>query len=183
MVIMGKACRLLLCCHGMRLSRRGNLRGTTLIESTIASAVAALFLGSLFTVNTSSMQTVKMAREAASASQVLQQRIESLRIANWHQITDATWLKNNVLNADAPGTTALKSPAEQLTIVPYGSSTTGNIQLTRTNGTTSIISSTALLTESAVKVIWTVNYNGTPRDRAMSRQVVAILAKGGVAKW
>lgn len=167
----------------MRLSPNRLFSGTTLIECTIASAVSALFLGSLFTVNTSSMQTVKMAREAASASQVLQQRVESLRIANWHQITDATWLQNNILNADAPGTSALKSPSEQLTIVPYGSSTTGNIQLTRANGTTTVVNSTALLTENAIKVIWTVNYNGTPRDRAMSRQVVAILAKGGVAKW
>lgn len=167
----------------MRLSRRCNLRGTTLIECTIASAVSALFLGSLFTVNTSSMQTVKMAREAASASQILQQRVESLRIANWHQITDATWLKNNVLNADAPGAGALKAANEQLTIVPYGSTTTGNIQITRANGAATIVNSAALLTENAIKVIWTVNYNGTPRDRAMSRQVVAILAKGGVAKW
>lgn len=167
----------------MRLSPNRLFSGTTLIECTIASAVSALFLGSLFTVNTSSMQTVKMAREAASASQILQQRIESLRIANWHQITDATWLNNNILNADAPGAGALKASSEQLTIVPYGSSTTGNIQITRANGTATIINSTALMTENAIKVIWTVNYSGTPRDRAMSRQVVAILAKGGVAKW
>jgi type II secretory pathway pseudopilin PulG len=167
----------------MRLSRKRSFSGTTLIECTVASAVSALFLGSLFTVNTSSMQTVKMAREAASASQILQQRVESLRIANWHQITDASWLQSNVFNADAPGTTALKSPNEQLTIVPYGSATAGNIQLTRANGTTTIVNSTPLLTENAIKVIWTVNYNGTPRGRAMSRQVVAILAKGGVAKW
>jgi Tfp pilus assembly protein PilV len=167
----------------MRLSPKRIFCGTTLIEATIASAVSAIFLGSLFTINTSSMQTVKMAREAASASQILQQRVESMRIANWHQITDATWLKNNLLNADAAGTAALKTPSEQLTIVPYGSGTTGNIQLNRSNGTTTIANSAALLTEDAVKVIWTVNYNGTPRDRAMTRQVVAILAKGGVAKW
>ena len=167
----------------MRLSSKRFFSGVTLIESTVATAIAAIFLGSLFTINTSSMQTVKTAREAASASQVLQQRVESMRIANWHQITDSSWLRDNLLNTDAPGTNALKSPAETLTIVPYGSSTTGNIQLNRSNGTTTVINSTPLLTENAIKVIWTVTYKGTPRDRSMSRQLVTILAKGGVAKW
>jgi hypothetical protein len=32
-------------------------------------------------------------------------------------------------------------------------------------------------------VIWTLTYSGTPGDRPMMRQVVTILAKGGVAKW
>ena len=167
----------------MRLSSKRLSNGITLIESTVATAIAAIFLGSLFTINTSSMQTVKIAREAASASQVLQQRVESMRIANWHQITDPSWLRDNLLNADAPGTNALKSPSEQLTIVPYGSSTTGNIQLNRSNGTTTVVNSTPLLTENAIKVIWTVTYSGTPRDRSMSKQLVTILAKGGVAKW
>ena len=167
----------------MRLSSKRSFSGITLVESTVGTAIAAIFLGSLFTINTSSMQTVKTAREAASASQVLQQRVESMRIANWHQITDPAWLRDNLMNADAPGATALKSLTEQLTIVPYGSTTTGNIQLNRLNGTTTIINSTPLLTENAIRVIWTVTYTGTPRDRTMSRQMVTILAKGGVAKW
>ena len=164
------------------LRKRSNLAATTLIETTVATAICAIFLGSIFAVNTGSMQTVKMAREAASASQILQQRVESLRIANWHQITDATWLKNNLLNTSAPGSSALRSVSEQLMLVPYGSTTAGNIQLTRSNGSTSIVSSQALLAENAVKVIWTVTYTGSPNNRSMSRQLVAILAKGGVAK-
>lgn len=167
----------------MRLSAKRLSSAVTLIESTVATAIAAIFLGSLFTINTSAMQTVKIAREAASASQVLQQRVESMRIANWHQITDAAWLRDSLMNTDAPGTNALKSPSEQLTIVPYGSSTTGNIQLIRSNGATTIINSTPLLTENAIKVIWSVTYSGTPRNRSITRQLTTILAKGGVAKW
>lgn len=168
----------------MLLSKRNARAGVTLVESTIATAVAALFLSSLFSINTSSMQTVKMAREAAAASQILQQRIESMRIANWHQITDATWIKDNLMNTAAPGSGAMKSLSEQLTLVPYGSNTVGNTQLVRSNGQVNIINNNqSLLAESAVKVIWTVTYTGTPADRTVQRQVVAILAKGGVAKW
>src|SRR5438477_6989687 len=155
-----------------------------LIECTIATAISALFLGSLFLVNSSAMDTLQMAREAACASQVLQQRIEAMRIGNWHQVTDANWLLANLLNTDAPGANQLKNMSETLTLVAYGSSTVGNTQLTRANGTVSIASNnSALLGENAVKIIWTVNYTAAPNDRVISRQIVAILAKGGVAKW
>jgi type II secretory pathway pseudopilin PulG len=156
---------------------------STLIESTIAAAICAMFLGSLFTLNTSTMETIRMAREAASASQVLQQRIEAMRIANWHEITDADWVSNNLLNTDAPGGTSLKNISETLVLSPYGSANTATTQITRSAGSTQIQTrNDSLLTESAVKVIWTVNYTGSPNDHSVSRQTVAILAKGGVAK-
>jgi len=163
---------------------RAEQTGFALIECTIATAISALFLGSLFLMNSSAMDTIQMARESACASQVLQQRIESMRIANWHQVTDANWLATNLLNTDAPGANQLKGVSETLTLVPYGSSTVGNTQMTRTNGSVSIVSANStLLGENAVKIIWTVNYTAAPNDRPISRQIVAILAKGGVAKW
>jgi hypothetical protein len=149
----------------------------------MAAGISALFLGSLFAMNTSSMSTIKMAREAAAASQVLQQRVESMRIANWHQITDANWDKTNLLNTAAPGATDLKSVSETLTITPYGSGNVGNTVITRTANSVVINQqNTSLLLENAILVTWTVNYTGAPNDRATARQTVAILAKGGVAK-
>jgi hypothetical protein len=160
-------------------------RATTVLEVTIAVGISALFLGSLFTVNSSSMQTIKMGRETACASQILQQRIESLRIANWHQITDADWVKNNIMNADSPGSASLKGENETLTLIPYGSATTGNTKLTRDQGSSCVIvnRNDALLAENALKVLIEVNFTGAPNNRAVTRQTVAILAKGGVAKW
>ena len=155
-----------------------------MVECTIATAISALFLGSLFLMNSSTMDTIQMARQSACASQVLQQRIESMRIANWHQVTDASWLLANLMSTDAPGANQLKDMSETLTIVPYGSATVGNTQINRANSIVSIVSNnTALLGENAIKVIWTVNYTASPNSRTISRQVVAILAKGGVAKW
>src|SRR5205085_10822907 len=110
---------------------RAERTGFALIECTIATAISALFLGSLFLMNSSAMDTIQMARESACASQVLQQRIESMRIANWHQVTDTNWLLANLLNFDAPGANQLMNMHETLTLVPYGSSTVGNTQLTR----------------------------------------------------
>jgi type II secretory pathway pseudopilin PulG len=167
----------------MLLPKSFGQNGSTLIESAIAAGIVALFLGSLFTMNTSTMGTIKVARETAWASQILQQRIESMRIANWHQITDADWIQANLLNADAPGSNGLKNLSEALILVPYGSASTATTELTRANGSSSITSrNSSLLTENAVKVIWTVSFTGSPNDRACSRQTVAIIAKGGVAK-
>ena len=143
-----------------------------------------MFLGSLFLMNSSAMDTIRMARESACASQVLQQRIEAMRIANWHQVTDANWLLANLLNADAPGASELKNMSETLMLVPYGSATVGNTQLNRANGAVNVMANnSALLGENALKIIWTVNYTAVPNDRIISRQIVVILAKGGVAKW
>ena len=168
----------------MRRRLRTDQAAFALVECTIATAVSALFLGSLFLMNSSAMDTIQLARESACASQVLQQRVESMRIANWHQVTDTNWLKTNLLNIEAPGASQLTNMSETLTLVPYGSTTVGNTQLTRTNGAAAIVSSnSALLGENAVKIMWTVNYTAAPNNRTISRQIVAILAKGGVAKW
>lgn len=149
----------------------------------MAAGISAIFLSSLFAINTASMSTIKMAREAAAASQILQQRVESMRIANWHQITDPDWVKANLLNASAPGTNDLKAVTETLIIAPYGSANTADTMMTRT-GNSVVINrrNDTLLTENAIKVTWTVRYTGAPNDRITTRPTVAILAKGGVAK-
>jgi hypothetical protein len=109
--------------------------------------------------------------------------MESMRIANWHEVTDANWLHDNLLNVDVAGTTPLKNLSETLTMVAYGSTNVGNTQLTRSGGQATIVAENdTLLQENAIKIIWTVNYTGAPNSRPISRQIVAILAKGGVAK-
>ena len=167
----------------MILSLRAKTGGATLIEATIAAATSALFLGSLFTMNMTAMRAIRTSREAGCASQVLQQRVESMRIANWHQITDADWVSNNLLGSEAAGHDGLNQMTETLLLVPYGSTATGNTQLVRSQGTTTITNRTGLLAESAIKVVWTIAYRGGTNSQSTTRQTVAILAKGGVAKW
>jgi len=134
-------------------------------------------------LNLSSMETIRSAKESTVASQVLQQRLESMRIANWHQITDAAWIRDNLLNLDAAGGEQLKNLVETVLLVPYGSTTIGNTTLRRSLGAATIVTqNTDLLLENAVKVIWTVDYTGAPNNHAVTHQIVAILAKGGVAK-
>jgi len=167
----------------VRCHSPSTLQAFSLIETTVAATIAALFLTSLFTMNMATMDTIRCAKESIAASQVLQQRMESMRIANWQEVTDASWLRDNLLNTAVAGSTPLKNLVETLTLVAYGSTTIGNTQLTRSGTTVHIVSQNpSLLAENAVKIIWTINYSGAPNNRANSRQIVAILAKGGVAK-
>jgi Tfp pilus assembly protein PilV len=157
--------------------------GVSLVETTIAAAIAALFLSSVFALNISTMETIRSAKETIAASQVLQQRMESLRIANWQEITSPDWVTANLLNTSAAGSVQLRSLTESMLLVPYGSNSVGNTLITRAGNAAAIVSrDDNLLTENAIKVIWTVNYTGVPNERATSRQAVVIIAKGGVAK-
>ncbi len=60
-------------------------------------------------MNMTGIKAIRIAREAACASQVLQQRVEAMRIANWHQVTDANWVKNNLLSTNAAGSDVLRN--------------------------------------------------------------------------
>jgi hypothetical protein len=180
----------------MLLSRHRRVAALTLVEVLTAVAIAILFLGSVFALNTSAMTVLKTSRESAWASQVLQQRMESLRIANWQLITQSNcaWLLAHAFMVDAngdgtpeaDGSELLKQESETLTLEPYGSSVANPTatKLTRTYGSAPTIVSNngALLSENALKVTWTISYNGSPGNRSLSRKLVAILAKGGVAK-
>jgi uncharacterized protein (TIGR02598 family) len=167
----------------MQFRGRVSQDGFTLTETVVAATISALFLSSLFAMNLSSMETIRSAKESTVASQVLQQRMESMRIANWHQITDAAWVRDNLLNIDAAGGDQLKNIVETATLVPYASISIGNTQLRRSGGVPTIVTqNTNLLLENAVKVIWEVDYTGAPNNHAVTHQIVAILAKGGVAK-
>src|SRR4051812_40295537 len=72
--------------------------GFSLIENLIACTVIAIGLVATYTLNTQSMATLRLANEESCASQVLQQRVEQLRIANWQRISSPTWVRDNILN-------------------------------------------------------------------------------------
>jgi hypothetical protein len=157
--------------------------GISLLENMFACATITLFLSGVFTLNGTCLSLLRQAKDHASASQVLQQRVEQLRIANWQRITDPTWLRDNVLNQDADGSSYLKNAAESLLVEPYGSSSINKNQFNRRNGAASSgMGNTSLIGETAVKVTWTVTWSGLPAGVTHMRQEVAILGLGGVAK-
>src|SRR6478672_6877039 len=103
---------------------KARTRAFTLIDCVFACGILAFALGAIFTVNGYGLQELRVGRDEMTSSQVLQQRVEQLRIANWQRITDPTWMRDNILNVDADGSYNLKNASETVTITPYNSATT-----------------------------------------------------------
>jgi hypothetical protein len=141
-----------------------------------------LTMGSACALGIQALSVMRMGREQASASQVLQQRVEQLRVANWVRVTDETWLRDNLLNQDPPGIADLASPSETVIITPYGSATTSKNTFTRKNGQGTAGTNVSLKAESCISVTWRIAWSGTPRSKSNTREAVVILGKGGVAK-
>src|SRR3954470_23282477 len=102
-----------------RLPKRlASCAGFSLVENMLACMVIAIGLAGTYTLNSQTMSTLRMAKDEASASQVLQQRVEQMRIANWQRISSPTWLATGVLNAPADGSAGLTALNETVTITP-----------------------------------------------------------------
>src|SRR3954464_9074812 len=106
--------------------QRAAIAAFSLVENILACAIVALGLAGTYTLNSQSMGVLRMANEEACASQVLQQRIENLRIANWQRISSPTWLRDSLLNVSADGGDTLRGLTETVSITPVGA-TTGNL--------------------------------------------------------
>jgi Tfp pilus assembly protein PilV len=157
--------------------------GFTLLENVIACTVIAIGLAGTYLVNGQCMSVLRMAKDEAAASQVLQQRVENLRIANWQRISSPTWIRDNILNAPADGGASLASLSENVSVTPYNGTLTTTNTFTRTGSTAAAGSGNAsLVTESAVTVTWDVTWIGIPKGKIHTREIVAVLGKGGIAK-
>jgi type II secretory pathway pseudopilin PulG len=170
--------------HSATSLRRPRRRdGFTLLDSVLACGILALALGAVFTVSSHALQTLRLAKDETVASQVLQQRLEQLRIANWQRVSDPTWIRDNILNVEADGAFGLNALKETVTITPYNSATAGSNVFTRQNYLAAAAAgNTDLLAERTVRILWALDWKGVPKNRPHRRESVIILAKGGVAK-
>ena len=84
----------------------------------MASALLALFLTSLFALNSTVMRMLRAANEAAYASQELQCRVEQIRRTNWSQATNPGVVQELFRRA-TDATLDLPDLTETLLVRPY----------------------------------------------------------------
>ena len=173
----------------MHVIRRGTSHafangGFTLVETTLAIAMLGLFIAMLMVMNSNILGLLRNSKDNVAASQALQERVEQMRIANWLQITDATYLSGTLFAAPGDSAATLPSAAEKITVSAYPPKA-GSIpaQVVRSNGTTQILKSNdALKDEGMVRVDLEVTWTGFPKNRPRLRATTAIIAKGGITK-
>ena len=66
--------------------------GFTLLESLVGMGALGVVLVSLYTGMTTGFNVVRLARENLRATQVLQEKFETLRLYNWAQITSTNFV-------------------------------------------------------------------------------------------
>ena len=77
----------------------------TLPEVMLAVFVLAIMLVSLYGGFSAGFAVVQLARENLRATQIMVQKMEDIRIYNWSQITNSTFLKNSFVDYYVPSGT------------------------------------------------------------------------------
>jgi hypothetical protein len=112
----------------------------------------------------------------------LQERVEQMRIANWVQITDASYVSTNLLNTATGSAVGLPGVTETLTVSSATSPSLTPAKVTRSGNSVQVnTSNSALQNERLVRVDVKLVWNGMDR-RQHTRSTCALIAKGGIAK-
>ncbi|MFT4588025.1 MAG: prepilin-type N-terminal cleavage/methylation domain-containing protein [Candidatus Binatia bacterium] len=86
------------------VSGRPNRRsGFTLVEVMVASGILGLVVVALFAGITMCFSTVQLSRENVRATQILQDKMESIRLYNWDQINTSGFIPTSFVEPHYPG--------------------------------------------------------------------------------
>lgn len=120
-------------------------RAFTFIENLVTITIVVLFFAALYAVNAQCLSMLNAGRGAALADMGLQDRIEQLRSCTWSQLTDATYLQSSVLNTATNTAANLGQVTESVRISGYPLAVNPPINVVRSNGAVSVVSSNASL--------------------------------------
>jgi prepilin-type N-terminal cleavage/methylation domain-containing protein len=158
--------------------RQGIDAAFTLAEVMISVAVVGILFVSLYAGITSGFGVVNLARENLRATQVMQDRIEEMRLYTWDQVT-SFGTSNSFIPATFnepfyPNSTNLAASDLNATNNPGGFTYFGQISITNSGIDDSYSNDLRLVT---VKVVWT---NGTARR---TRTLTTFVSQYGIQKY
>ena len=175
-----------------RPGRRGaNKSAFTLAEVMVAMCLVLFALVGIYTMQAQSLRIVQSSHDSSAASQVLQQRLEQLRVSSYDTVATASGLAA-LMNGTAGATqseqsmTAVKNFQETVKISrcprPGVSPTPvpGTITVTRSgNAATSSGATTDLHAETQLKAQLIVAW--TDRQGSHQREFTSVFSRGGVS--
>jgi prepilin-type N-terminal cleavage/methylation domain-containing protein len=78
--------------------------GFSLVETLVAVAIGGVMFVSLYTGFSSGFAVVQLARENLRGTQILQEKMETIRLYTWDQIATAGFIPTNFTDVFFPGT-------------------------------------------------------------------------------
>jgi hypothetical protein len=96
-----------------------SIAGFSIAESVVALGVGGIAIAGGMTLSSHQLRLVKSVRETNAASHALEERIEQLRLVNWKQMTDASYLTQYYFPSSPKSAHVLPGVAERLTVTAY----------------------------------------------------------------
>lgn len=146
-----------------------------------AAMLVAVFLSGAFYANSRGMNMLRCSKETIRASKILQERLETIRTANWTEVTDSATIRG--FYDSAPTSCALNGVSEKITLSAWPPAAVPPIQITRsTAGTTAIVTENLDLDDqpavlATVQVSWK-----SANNRVRMRETATVIANGGLGR-
>jgi len=90
----------------MKMKRAAGTRlaqaGFSLVEVIVAVGVAAIFFAGIYTTLALSFDLVRVTRENLRATQILQQKTETIRLYNWSQVISNSFIPSSFVDVFCP---------------------------------------------------------------------------------
>ena len=151
--------------------------GFTYVEAMVAVAIVAVFFGALYALNANCLYLLSAGRQAAAAAQSLQDRLEQFRRCSWTQLTDSSYIQDNILNTSTTSGYNIAGSTETVTLNTYPLATTPT-KIVRANGTTTTISTNSnLVNTDLVRIDVALNWTSNVGKRARSQSISSLIAK------
>jgi type II secretory pathway pseudopilin PulG len=160
-------------------SRRRRPAAFTLLETTVATALCALAISAFYLSTNHAVRLARAGRETALASEVLEQRLSSIRrLPLWTSVTSTTGI-NQLLATPSPAAASFPAAAETVTVTPYPPDTKKFTVQRSTSGALTTTGASLPATAQCVQVTVQIDWTG-PNKLMATRQLSTILTKGGL---
>lgn len=167
--------------------RRSYCAGFTLVEVLVSSLLICIGLGSILAINTKTVHTLRATRQAAVASQVLQQRIEALRDRPWPQMASSEALAQAMATPTGSECELAGGKVDEvLSVSSIMPSATGpakgvdSFRVRRKDGVVTVEQAADLSNEASLLVISTVTWKDP--SGAHTRNLRTIICRAGLTR-
>lgn len=167
--------------------RRSCYAGFTLVEVLVSSLLICIGLGSILAINTKTVHTLRATRQAAVASQVLQQRIEALRDRPWPQMASSEALAQAMTTPTGSECELAGGKVDEvLSVSSIKPSDTGpakgvdSFRVRRKDGAVTVEQAADLSSEASLLVISTVTWKDPSGSH--TRSLRTIICRAGLTR-
>lgn len=160
--------------------------GVTIVEVLASALLIFLGLGGIFAMNTQSLEILRSTRLLANGSQILQERIETMRNHPWPEVANSQALAR-LWQSPAPSETELGDASVTETIIVSIPPTPGNpkpnnssFTLRRNHGTVNVVQPADLTAQPLLLVDMTVSWQ--ERQETKQRELRTIIGRSGLTR-